>query len=295
MTAQRLTVDHVGVIVPDLDIARADYASLGFRLTRRSSHKGRLTPDGPVEPWGSGNHCAMFRDGYLEILGVTDPSKHHAHVTARLARYHGLQLIALGCEAADGLQQEVSARAAGVRRISELGRDVPYDDGTRPGVFRIVHLDDAAFPEAELFFIEHATPDVLWQPSLLDHPNGVTGLAGVLICSADPASTCRRLEQLTAVTPTGQGDEMSFALNRGHVTVATPQRVTSRFASVSVPAVPCVAAATLTVADLDATRAYLQNRGIGVEDAGGRVWVGPEWAGGAVLEFVPQTADPDPR
>ena len=42
-----------------------------------SSHKGRITPDGPVVQWGSGNHCAMFRHGYFEILGLTDPNRYH--------------------------------------------------------------------------------------------------------------------------------------------------------------------------------------------------------------------------
>jgi adenine-specific DNA-methyltransferase len=68
-----LCLDHVGIVVPDLEAARQAYDRLGFRLTPRSPHEGRLTPDGPVETWGSGNHCAMFRRGYLELLGITDP------------------------------------------------------------------------------------------------------------------------------------------------------------------------------------------------------------------------------
>jgi len=53
-------LDHVGVAIKDLERGRAIYQRLGFRLTARSIHSGSREPGGPVEPWGSGNHCAMF-------------------------------------------------------------------------------------------------------------------------------------------------------------------------------------------------------------------------------------------
>ena len=65
----RLELDHVGVAVKSLDRGRDAYAKLGFTLAARSIHSGSRVPGGPVELWGSGNHCAMFREGYLEELG----------------------------------------------------------------------------------------------------------------------------------------------------------------------------------------------------------------------------------
>ena len=64
-------LDHVALVVPDLDAAAASYRRLGFRLTAKSSHKGAL-PSGEIGPWGTGNYCAMFEQGYFEILGITD-------------------------------------------------------------------------------------------------------------------------------------------------------------------------------------------------------------------------------
>lgn len=69
-----LTLDHTGVAVRNLDDGEAAYRRLGFILTTRSIHSGSVTPGAPVTPWGSGNHCAMFREGYLEIIGITDPN-----------------------------------------------------------------------------------------------------------------------------------------------------------------------------------------------------------------------------
>ena len=72
------TLDHAGVAVRDLDAAEAAYRRLGFNLTPRSIHSGAVEPGGPVVPWGSGNHCAMFADGYLEVVGLTGASVLHA-------------------------------------------------------------------------------------------------------------------------------------------------------------------------------------------------------------------------
>ena len=43
-----LTLDHVALVVSDLDRASEIYSRMGFTLSSRSSHKGSLEPDGPV-------------------------------------------------------------------------------------------------------------------------------------------------------------------------------------------------------------------------------------------------------
>ena len=219
----RQTLDHVAVVVGDLDAGRDAYRRLGFRLTPRSSHKGQLTADGPVEIWGSGNHCSMFARGYFEILGITDPARHSFGVDKHLARYQGLHLIALGCDDAAAVAAALKTRIDGVHDVVEVQRDVPQmTGGTRLGRFRILHLDDGLFAPAELFYIEHATPDVLWQPPLLDQPNGVIGLAAVTICTDDVAATVRDLSLIIDVAPTGGDGLAAFELAPGTVEIASP-------------------------------------------------------------------------
>ena len=122
----KLTLDHVALVTPDLGQSKNDYETLGFQLTRESSHKGRVTPDGPVVPWGSGNHCAMFQRGYYEILGLTDPHRYHEHFKAALDRFHGVSLVALGCADAAAFYAERKDRTPGLLKPVEVGRDVPY-------------------------------------------------------------------------------------------------------------------------------------------------------------------------
>ncbi len=288
--AGSLTLDHVALVTPNLNGSKEDYQRLGFQLTRESAHRGKLTPDGPVEPWGSGNRCAMFRQGYFEILGIVDAKLPHDRFRALADRIHGVGLIALGCERAEELYRSRKERVQGLKPPVEIGRDVPIGldgDQTKPGLFRIVRAESEAFPEAELFFIEHATPDVLWQKSLLDHPNGVQSLSGITVCSELPEETADRFERLT-LREREEG-EVRFELDEGSVEFARVDEIAARFKDVVLPAVPCVAAVTLTVSDVGETRRYLKDNSVTPHPAGDGVWVRPERTGGVVLHFVSES------
>lgn len=290
-----LRLDHVGLVTPDLEASKEDYEKLGFRLTQESSHKGKVTPEGKVELWGSGNRCAMFQRGYFEILGVTDPERYHEHFRALLDKFHGVQLVALGCDSAETLYEKRRSDVKGLKEPVEIGRDVPVGlegEATTPGLFRIVHLDESVFPEAELFFIEHRTPDALWQESLLEHPNGVTGLAGVVLCSNEPEATASRFAAATLLGAEDLEDERRFALDGGWISVVTPERIADLYPDAVLAAVPSIVVVSLTVTDLDATRAFLKANGITPHrrgDGGDATWVRPERAGGVILELRADT------
>jgi catechol 2,3-dioxygenase-like lactoylglutathione lyase family enzyme len=277
----------VALLTPDLEASKEDYERLGFRLTRPSAHRGRLTPDGPIKPWGSGNRCAMFRQGYFEILGIVDEHLPHDQFRALAERFHGVGLVALGCERAEELFRSRKDRVPALKSPIEIGRDVPVGlegEQTRPGLFRIVRTDPESFPEADLFFIEHATPDVLWQKSLLDHPNGVDALSGITVCSEEPEETARRFERLTLRER--EGRDLRFQLDEGSFEIASAAEITARFKDVVLPDVPCVAIVTLAVSDVDETRRFLKDSGVTPHPVDEGVWVRPERAGGVVLQFV---------
>jgi catechol 2,3-dioxygenase-like lactoylglutathione lyase family enzyme len=282
-----LFLDHVAVVIPDLARAGKTYERLGFRLTPESSHKGPLKPGGPLEPFGSGNHCAMFREGYLELLGITDPKRYTGEVTPQLQRYAGLHLVALGCRDARQAARDLGQRLGAELGVRELGRDVPQaEGGTKPAVFRIVSLPAGSFTEAKLFLIEHATPEALWQPALLEQPNGVTGLAGAVLCVTSPAETRQRLSRILGREAVGG----RFTLARGTIDVIDRQEFSARYGA-EPHAVPMVAAARFTVSDGDATARYLRGKDVPFHEKDGRLWIGPEAAEGAIVEFV----SPDER
>lgn len=281
-----LTLDHVGVVVGDLDTARQAYERLGFKLTPRSPHEGRVKPDGLVETWGSGNHCAMFHRGYLELLGIIDPTKYHDHLKARLARYQGLQLIALGCADATALQARWAGALGGLRPVTEVGRAVPQAaGGTRKAGFRIVYLDDDV-PEAMLFAIEHTNPEALWQPALLEQPNGVIALIGATVVSAEPEVTARRLAKLGLDGAMTEGAWRVPLDKGGWIDIIAPEDFPTRYPGETAPAVPSVVAAAYEVGDLDVTARYLAGAGVTASTGDGRIRIPAADALGCVIDFV---------
>ena len=63
---------HIGLVGRDLARLAAQYERLGFALTPVSLPRFPLSPGGAPEPVGAGNRHAIFRDSYLELLGVLD-------------------------------------------------------------------------------------------------------------------------------------------------------------------------------------------------------------------------------
>lgn len=288
-------LDHVGVAVADLERGRAQYARLGFRLTERSLHAGARTAGGPIEPWGSGNHCAMLGDGYLEIIGITDPAK-HSSVKDLVARYEGPHIVAIGCGDADAAFAALSAARIPVESPRALERDAPFGtDGreTRRAKFRNIYVDRQAYPEARFLYIEHLTPEVLWQPHLTVHPNGALALEAVYFIAADVGSTARKLAALFAPgidVPAGAG-VVALPLARGTAWVTDATNWRERTPGSFAPPAPAPAGFGIRVESLDRTRALLEANGVAVH-AGMRsrgpasIWVAPEDACGAAVQFL---------
>ena len=78
-------IDHAIVGVRDLEQARASFERLGFHTTPLARHAGR----------GTGEHCLMFADGYVELCGIIDPAGDSDSLGRFLAAEEGLWSLAL--------------------------------------------------------------------------------------------------------------------------------------------------------------------------------------------------------
>ena len=170
----------------------------------------------------------------------------------------------------------------GVAEPIFVGRDVPFGENTRPGRFAIAYLDDEHYPEADFIIIEQKTPDVLWQPELLAHPNGVTALRSVTVASDDPAATIARLTQVL-----GKPDGSGFTLSPGRLDVVAAADVGTVYPEVGDPRpVPKVVAVAFSVVDIAETAGALRHGGVSFTERAGTLRVGPADASGAVVNFV---------
>ncbi len=282
-------LDHCGVAVSDLDRGRDAFQRLGFRLTARSFHSGARTAGGPVEPWGSGNHCAMFREGYLEIIGLTDASM-YSSVKPMVARYEGLHIVAIGCGDADATFAEFQQQGAPVEAPRALERDAsfgPDDSQTRRAKFRNMYVDRDKVTEGRFIFIEHVTRDVLWQPHLLDHPNGAIALDAIYFVVADPQATAKKFAPLFSDRIEHFPGGAKMSLDRGTLWLAEEKAWRERVPGSFVPPVPSPAGFGVRVASIDATRRLLEKNGVTVHAGmnASQFWVAPEDACGAAIQF----------
>ena len=285
-----IDLDHLGLATHDLDHGRDIYARLGFTLTAKSTHQGPVPPHGETGPWGSGNYCIMLKRGYYELIGVTDPNLPHPMVAARLEKYAGLHIIALGCEDGDAEAAALRERMAGVAEPYDLVRDVPYGakhGDVREGRFRIYQIDETALPEGDCFLIEHRSRDVLWQPDLMEHANGVTGLEGVTICVGDLDQSRARFAALCGKDGDDQDGGVLFDLAAGSISLLDEAALGMCYPGVAPPSLPWVAAVTFALDDRQALADLLAANGVPFNTGpGGNPWIAPDQAEGAIIEFT---------
>ncbi|HJQ29514.1 MAG TPA: VOC family protein [Rubrobacter sp.] len=179
-------LDHVVILVRDLDVAVAGYERLGFVVTPGGEHADGLTR----------NALIPFEDGsYFELLAFLDPEDSRDNVWGwRKFLPHG-GLIDY-CVASDDLDSDVS-------RLESLGfeMDGPDDGGRRlPDGTQIRWRSARIRQEGRLlpFLIEDLTPREERVPGgpAADHPNGASGLSRLEIATPDAGEATSSLAAL---------------------------------------------------------------------------------------------------
>ena len=179
-------VDHVVVLVRDLDRARDAYSRMGFTLTPRGYHT-----------LGSQNHCIMFGRDYIELLAVPKPHPAMQYFSDFLARGEGLGAAALATDNAAAARAAIAAAGIGADEPLDFSR--PVDGGDAK--FRIVQLASDATPGLRTFLCQHFTRELVWRAQFQSHALGATGLAGLAIAAENPVSASEGYARLFAEKP----------------------------------------------------------------------------------------------
>ncbi|MBM3583233.1 MAG: VOC family protein [Alphaproteobacteria bacterium] len=272
-------LDHVLIGVRDLESARERYARLGFTLTPRGRHVG----------WSTGNYCIMFGREYLELIGVIDPTQPRRSIEARIAAAGDVGVgFALASDDPDAAFRVWSdAELAPERRA--LARPLDLPEGTVEPRFALIHVPAAATPEVPIFVCHHLTPDLVRRPGWTDHANGALGVRAMLAVVADPAALRVPYERLFGPAAMAATDGM-LTVRMGPTTlvVATAEDAAELYPAFDAtpPAVPSVAALTITVVDIARAARVLEAAGVGFERDRGRAVIVPAAAAcGVLLEF----------
>ena len=183
-------LDHLVILVRDLELASADYESLGFAVTPGGEHADGLTR----------NALVPFEDGtYFELVSFLDPEDPTDNVWGwrGFLPYEGLIDY---CAASDDLDSDAS-------RLESLGFviDGP-DDGGRllPDGGEIRWRSARIRQEGRLlpFLIEDLTPRELRVPGgpAARHPNGATCISRLETSAPDARQASSSLSALADIT-----------------------------------------------------------------------------------------------
>lgn len=245
-----LVLDHVAHFVPDLDAAGTLLETLGFVPSPVSHHQANGAPA------GTANRCLMFEEGYVEILAPTLDTANAARIRDHMRRYAGIHLVCFGTPDSEGEHRRLAAHGFEPEPYVRLERRV--EDG-RTVKFGVVYVPPAKMPEARVQYCEHFTPEVIWEPRFVAHPNGVTGLGDSYVVADDPVQTAARWARFAGLLPAPDGDLVRLDTARGRIFIGT-QKALSSFIE-DVPAPPSIAAFSLKTRN-GAFRSHVEKAGL---------------------------------
>ncbi len=176
-------LDHVVInTLRNMDAAQDCFAALGFTLTPRGHHS-----------LGSINHLMMTRGAYLELVGVPETGRQRQDV---LESPFGLNGLVLRSADADATYSNLMAAGLPAQQPVSFSRPVTVDGGEQDARFRTVRLPGETFPAGRVYFCQHLTPDLVWRPEWLEHPNGFRAINRLIVGSPDGASEAGRYAAL---------------------------------------------------------------------------------------------------
>jgi catechol 2,3-dioxygenase-like lactoylglutathione lyase family enzyme len=159
-------IDHIVIVVSDLDQAAKDYQQLGFTVVPGGKH-----------PVGSHNVLISFADGsYLEIIAFYREALDHRWWKPL---QQGERLVDFCMQTNDLKGDTLKLRAAGV----SINDPVPWSR-TRPDGYELkwlLSLAQGNHRGVAPFLIEDVTPREERIPQTFDHKNGATGINTVTV------------------------------------------------------------------------------------------------------------------
>jgi catechol 2,3-dioxygenase-like lactoylglutathione lyase family enzyme len=243
-------VDHVVVLVRDLDKARDAYARMGFSLTSRGFHS-----------LGSQNHCVMFGTDYIELLAVPKPHPALRYFTEFLSRGEGLGAIALATDDAQRLHRDWVAEGIAADAPLDFSRPV---EGLGDARFRIVQVAPESSPGCRMFACQHFTREVVWRPEHMHHANGATQIAAIAVVAENPEAAAGSYGRLLGARPQRIAEGLLVQAAGAPIAVASRSKLGHRLHGVGLPlrARPLVAALFVRVADRAETAKVLRGNGL---------------------------------
>ena len=256
-------LDHVGHFVPDAQAASHALTRAGFAPTPVS-----VQVDLAGAPTGTGNVCAMFARGYIEVLFKTAPTPIAAELDASMARYPGVHLAAFAVADASVAHRRLGEVGFALRPLVSMQRPVGTETGQATAAFTVARVERGAMAEGRIQMLTHHTEDAVWQPRWLTHPNGARGLASVVIAVADVDEAAARFACFTGRPAMTTRSGQTIELDRGRVELVTRDAFEAALPEIAIATLPFMGAYALHVGSLGLVETMLRDAGLSPRAAG---------------------------
>jgi len=276
-------LDHVVVVVRDLDGAAGIWRRLGFTVSPRGTHSAHM---------GTGNYTIMLGEDYIELLGVLTPTDRNLPTRKYLERRQGIERAAFTAVSAAGLADELKAKGFNpVIGPLDFSRPVDRADGSKTEAsFRTTQWPVVERPgDLRLFACEHLTREAVWLPELVTHANAAARIDYIELLARDPKASAEHMARLID-QPAGMEADGSYRIrsggNRADFIFLDRKTLEMRHPGVDLGDVgdECAITLSLQVSDDAATAKALA--GIPTVVAPGAIQVPPAHANGVLLQFT---------
>ncbi|MFW5833971.1 MAG: VOC family protein [Pseudomonadota bacterium] len=274
-------IDHVIVLVRDLDAAETLWWSLGFRPTPRGVHSPHM---------GTHNTTIVLGDAtYVELMAVHTPTSANAGERAFLEEREGLFGFVGKTDDARAAAKVFEAAGFGPCEALDFGRPVDLPTGPAEARFSVARPQPGAAPGAVFFVCQHHTPEAVWRPDHLDQPNGVAGLVELVGVARDLDAVAHGYARLMHGQVRRFTDAVAIGETGPALRFLTPEALRRRFGAVIEPLVgtaPALVALVFATTDPEAFRRAAGDRA--VDGPAGEIMVPPGEADGVLLVVEPK-------
>jgi len=282
-------LDHLVMVVNDLEASRDVYTRLGFTTTPRALH-----------PFGTENFLVQMQGNFLEVVGVADASIIPPHGDGTfsfaranadfLGRREGMSSLVFQSTDARADRADFLAADLNAYENVDFSRKAKLPNGSEVTVaFSLAFVTDPAMPEATFFTCQQHAPEHFWKPEYQVHANGAHHASETIMVAPDPAAHADFFRGTHGKEALNVADgAVSVATDLGSVSMITPEMFQARFGMPTPgPAGTAhFAGFRIAVEDLTDTHAYLAAAGVETRAVNGAVQVGPYGLSGIVIEFT---------
>lgn len=277
-------VDHIFLLVKNLEESAEQYQRLGFTLSPRGLHSKEK---------GTGNYTIMFPEDYFELLGIVAETPGNLHQREKLAA-QGEGLHAVACRIDNARDAKAALTGLGIETgdVGVFSRPVELPNGGEGvAAFETVSFSDSEVPQGMVFMCQHKTRETVWLPELIEHANGANGLSAIIAVSDEPETAARGFARLYAEGKataedgawrvyTGPRSAEILVYGRAQAEQLYGADVINKTSS------EAFSGLRIRVADIETVRAVLKDNKVAYTQTASSIVVSPDDANGTILEFT---------